>query len=195
MLLLTSLKYVLLQGGGEGATDAVGASLTSALALCLDDIGTWNTYAGTASLITVIAATNEPWAVDSGFLRPGRFDKKVFVGPLDTTGRYFLLRDAFSMYNVSSEDGLKTSEELLMDVATQMSSYFTGADITLFTQKVKLAHFRKNGDMVTEAFIGKSDGSVKLELKASVIFDELNVFTPSVSQRDLNDYSRWGGRA
>ena len=31
------------------------------------------------SIIMVIAATNKPWAIDSAFLRPGRFDEKIYI--------------------------------------------------------------------------------------------------------------------
>ena len=48
----------------------------------------WNQHAGTQALITIIAATNEPQAIDLGFLRPGRFDRVIFVGPLDAKGRF-----------------------------------------------------------------------------------------------------------
>lgn len=32
-----------------------------------------------SSVIMVIAATNKPWAIDSAFLRPGRFDEKIYI--------------------------------------------------------------------------------------------------------------------
>jgi hypothetical protein len=31
-------------------------------------------------MISVIACTNEPWAVDRSFLRPGRFSRQIFIG-------------------------------------------------------------------------------------------------------------------
>jgi len=31
------------------------------------------------AVIMVIAATNKPWAIDSAFLRPGRFDEKIYI--------------------------------------------------------------------------------------------------------------------
>ena len=42
--------------------------------------------------VIVIAATNEPWAIDEGFLRTGRLGRVLYVGTLDEEGRreYFL---------------------------------------------------------------------------------------------------------
>jgi ATP-dependent 26S proteasome regulatory subunit len=59
---------------------SVGASLSSALAGCFDDIQIWNSSAGAESIITVVASTNEPWAVDRTFLRPGRLNYVILVG-------------------------------------------------------------------------------------------------------------------
>ncbi len=42
--------------------------------------------------ILVMAATNAPWHVDSALLRPGRFDRVVFVPPPDAAARGEILR-------------------------------------------------------------------------------------------------------
>ena len=33
----------------------------------------------TDNIIMVMAATNKPWAIDSAFLRPGRFDERIYI--------------------------------------------------------------------------------------------------------------------
>ena len=73
--------------GGGAARDGVGFTLSATLAGCLDDLREWNRFAGLESTVIVLAATNEPWAVDPSFLRPGRLGECVFVGPLDAEGR------------------------------------------------------------------------------------------------------------
>ena len=53
---------------------SIGHSLSSTLAICLDDIYMWNNNASTITSnnqITIIASTNEPWAIDTSFLRSG----------------------------------------------------------------------------------------------------------------------------
>ncbi|MFF4650522.1 AAA family ATPase [Streptomyces sp. NPDC001380] len=52
----------------------------------LDAIGSDNTG------LTVMAATNAPWDVDEAMLRPGRFDRVVFVPPPDEAARADILR-------------------------------------------------------------------------------------------------------
>jgi len=42
--------------------------------------------------VLVMAATNAPWHVDSALLRPGRFDRVVFVPPPDNAARGEILR-------------------------------------------------------------------------------------------------------
>jgi SpoVK/Ycf46/Vps4 family AAA+-type ATPase len=48
------------------------STLTATLSSCLDDTSTWNTACGGHAVVTVIAATNEPWAIHDSFLRAGR---------------------------------------------------------------------------------------------------------------------------
>jgi AAA family ATPase len=42
--------------------------------------------------VTVLAATNQPQALDLALLRPGRFDKLLYVAPPDLAGREAILR-------------------------------------------------------------------------------------------------------
>ncbi|MGC4013536.1 MAG: AAA family ATPase [Luteolibacter sp.] len=42
--------------------------------------------------VLVLGATNAPWHVDGAFLRPGRFDRVVFVPPPDTGARAEIIR-------------------------------------------------------------------------------------------------------
>ncbi len=51
----------------------------------------WNST-NPSSLVTVIAASNEPWAIDNTFLRSGRMSVCLYVGTLDPEGRNEFLR-------------------------------------------------------------------------------------------------------
>jgi ATP-dependent 26S proteasome regulatory subunit len=48
-------------------------------------------FAGNGDGVLVIGATNTPWAVDSAFRRPGRFDRVLFVPPPDQPARLAIL--------------------------------------------------------------------------------------------------------
>lgn len=63
----------------------VGASLVSTFLSEMDG------FSGDADGVLVIGATNTPWAVDSAFRRPGRFDRVLFVPPPDQPARLAIL--------------------------------------------------------------------------------------------------------
>lgn len=42
--------------------------------------------------LLILAATNSPWHMDSAFLRPGRFDRVIFIPPPDAPAREAILR-------------------------------------------------------------------------------------------------------
>lgn len=72
--------------------------------------------------ILVLAATNVPWAVDSAFRRPGRFDRVIFVPPPDQAARLAILRRL--LLNRPIAPGLDIAR-----YATLTSGY-SGADLT-----------------------------------------------------------------
>ena len=41
--------------------------------------------------VLVLAATNNPWIVDQALMRPGRFNKKIYIGPPDDAARRQIL--------------------------------------------------------------------------------------------------------
>ena len=43
------------------------------------------------SNVTILAATNRPDLVDPALLRPGRFDRRIYVGPPDADARRHIL--------------------------------------------------------------------------------------------------------
>jgi len=63
----------------------VGASLVSTFLSEMDG------FSGDGDGVLVIGATNTPWAVDSAFRRPGRFDRVLFVPPPDQPARLAIL--------------------------------------------------------------------------------------------------------
>lgn len=94
-------------------------SLSSALAGCFDDLCVWNGHAGSGSLVTVVAATNEPWSVDRGFLRPGRFDRLIYVGPLQPEERCAFFAQAVAL------------EETAIEALVASTEGYSGADLEL----------------------------------------------------------------
>lgn len=68
-----------------------------------------------------LGATNVPWALDSAFRRPGRFDRMIFVPPPDKVARGFLLNQILSQRPIV--DGLD------IETIVERSSGYSGADL------------------------------------------------------------------
>lgn len=50
------------------------------------------------TMILVIAATNKPWSIDSAFMRPGRFDEKIYIPLPDFEARKKSLKFSYQNY-------------------------------------------------------------------------------------------------
>ncbi|WP_222937644.1 ATP-binding protein [Spartinivicinus ruber] len=71
--------------------------------------------------VLVLASTNVPWAIDSAFLRPGRFDRLIFIPPPDQTARENIL-------NILLKDR-PTESNLNLSSLAKSTSGFSGADL------------------------------------------------------------------
>lgn len=79
-------------------------------------------FRGNGEGMLFLGATNVPWALDSAFRRPGRFDRTIFVPPPDRVARKFILKRALADRPVAPG----------LDLATvvERTSGFSGADLT-----------------------------------------------------------------
>ena len=71
--------------------------------------------------VLILGATNTPWAVDSAFRRPGRFDRVVFVPPPDREARASILRLALEERPVA--------RDVDVEAIAKKTSGFSGADL------------------------------------------------------------------
>ncbi|XP_010504575.1 PREDICTED: calmodulin-interacting protein 111-like [Camelina sativa] len=81
--------------------------------------------------VTVIAATNRPDKIDSALLRPGRFDRLLYVGPPNEADREAILKIHLRKIPCSSDISLK-------ELASITKGY-TGADISLICREAAIA--------------------------------------------------------
>jgi len=107
--------------------------------------------------VLVLGATNAPWHLDSAFLRPGRFDRLVFVPPPDTAARADIIRIMAEGKPVTGLD----PEALAKKVAD-----FSGADIkAMFDQGIEaaLSEAMKSGRVVpvTQKLLARTAKQVK----------------------------------
>ncbi|MDD3394391.1 MAG: ATP-dependent zinc metalloprotease FtsH, partial [Anaerotignum sp.] len=86
--------------------------------------------------VIIIAATNRADILDPALLRPGRFDRQVYVGRPDVKGREAILR-------VHSK-GKTLSPEVDLKVVAQTTAGFTGADLANLLNEAALLTAREN---------------------------------------------------
>lgn len=71
--------------------------------------------------LLIIGATNTPWALDTAFRRPGRFDRIIFVPPPDLDARMSIFRLAL--------EGKPIGKAIDFQKLAKASDMFSGADI------------------------------------------------------------------
>lgn len=117
------------------------------------------------STIVVIAATNKPWSIDSAFLRPGRFDEKIYIPLPDTKAREKLFE--LKLKNVPSEN-------LDYKKLSSLTEGFNGADITEFCEKLKMLAINKSIKDGKEHLISMDDViKVSNSIKSSVSYEDI----------------------
>ena len=173
--------------GDKHSTSGSGdSSLIFTLIGCLDDIVTWNSNAGPEFIVTVMAATNEPWAVDDILLRSGRFDKVIFVGPMSHHGRNELLLNLVRGINTVPVD-------INLKDIIKKSAGFTGADMNVLFQKSCCLY---SDQLLSDIQANQKTADVKQQYSRpfnNSYFDKVfNNMTSSCSHEELTDYTNWG---
>ena len=95
-------------------TNSVGRTLVDQLLQELDSIGSDN------RALLALGATNAPWDIDDALLRPGRYDRRLFVPPPDEAARLAILQ------NITAEI---PTQGLRLNTWAQKTPLFSGADL------------------------------------------------------------------
>lgn len=111
--------------------------------------------------VLVLGATNAPWHLDSAFLRPGRFDRLIFVPPPDLGARAEIIRIMAEGKPVADLDPANLAKKL---------KDFSGADISaVFDQAIEAtlekAMAAGKPIPVSGKLLAKMGGSVKPSTK------------------------------
>ena len=118
------------------------------------------------SMILVIAATNKPWSIDSAFLRPGRFDEKIYIPLPDFEARKKLFELQLSK--------LPHEDDLDFDLLANLTEGCNGADIKEVCEKLKMSAINDTIATGQEQTIGMDDvEKIKDTIKSSVQADEI----------------------
>ena len=126
--------------------------------------------------VVVIAATNRPDIMDPALLRPGRFDKSIYIGPPDKESR----KSIFGIHTGKRP----MAEDVDLDDLAEKTEGCTGADIAAICNEAVMNAVRRlvaGGKMPTEEEIA----ACKVEAED---FDKaLDKFGPE-SRKKLKDY-------
>jgi len=117
---------------GEGGDSRVSERVISQLLTEID---------GLISLqsVVVIAATNRPDMIDPAVLRPGRFDRRVYVPPPDLSARLKILQIKTS--SMPLDKGVNIEE-----ISRKLQGY-SGADIEAVCREAAINALRKDPDV------------------------------------------------
>jgi len=119
--------------------------------------------------VVLIGATNKPKMIDGALLRPGRFDKIMFVPPPDKEGRKALF--------ANNLEGVPLAEDVDLEELARRTEGFTGADIASLCQEAKMTLVRARI---------KGEGEVKLS--QPVLLGIIKGRRPSITVEMLKEY-------
>ena len=91
--------------------------------------------------VIVLAATNRPDILDPALLRPGRFDRQIYVGAPDVKGREEILK--------VHARGKKLDDTVDLKVVARSTVGFTGADLSNLMNEAAIMAARDNRPVLT----------------------------------------------
>lgn len=114
--------------------------------------------------ILIIGATNKPWRLDGAFLRPGRFDDKIYVPLPDEKARRKIIDDR--VLGVPMEEGID------FETLAKITDGYNGADMDYLCEKAKeFALHRVIQDKDTNEVLTKADFDLAIECVKSSVLD------------------------
>ncbi|MGD8565179.1 MAG: CDC48 family AAA ATPase [Candidatus Bathyarchaeota archaeon] len=86
--------------------------------------------------VVVIAATNRPDIVDPAILRPGRFDRLIYVSEPDEKSR-------LEIFKIYTKD-MPLASDVSLEQLTATTKYYSGADIEAFCREAAMVTLRRD---------------------------------------------------
>ncbi|MEM4481996.1 MAG: AAA family ATPase, partial [Desulfurococcaceae archaeon] len=124
--------------------------------------------------VVVIAATNRPDLLDPALLRPGRFDKLVYVPPPDYKARV----EIFKVHTRKTPLG----EDFNLHELAKRTEGYTGADIAAVCKEAAMYALRESFTKAGSLQV------VKVEMRH--FLEALNSIPPSLSKSDVEMYDQ-----
>lgn len=113
--------------------------------------------------IIIIAATNRPDVLDSALMRPGRFDRQVFVDAPDFKGRLAIL-------DVHARNK-KLAPEVSIEVVARRTPGFSGADLANLLNEAAILTARRRKEAITNLEIDDAVDRVVAGMEGTPLVD------------------------
>lgn len=126
--------------------------------------------------VTVLAATNQPQALDLALLRPGRFDKLLYVEPPDFDGRVAILK--------VKQRKMDFAEDVDIQELARLTDGYSGAELVGICQTAC-------DDVIEQCEIQGQEQQIHMEDFLKAIGQVKKQITPEL----LDGYKRWGAGA
>jgi transitional endoplasmic reticulum ATPase len=118
--------------------------------------------------VVIIGATNRPDLIDPALLRPGRFDRVLYVPPPDEKAR-------LQIFKIHTRE-MPLAKDVNIEELAKITEGYTGADIEALCREAALTAARENIEAK--------------EINARHFMEALKKIKPSVSTEELKEYER-----
>ena len=122
--------------------------------------------------IFIIAATNNPWAIDEAILRPGRFDVKIYVPPPDYEARKKLFELKLAK--------IKPVGNIDYGHLAEITEKYSGADIEFICKKA-----------IQNVFMEVVKTGNKIPVNSEDLMSVIYQIKPSIDENMLNRYKMY----
>lgn len=124
--------------------------------------------------VIIVATTNKPWFLDTALLRPGRFDRVLYIGPPDFNARRKMI--------ISQLCGIKGSNKLDYDNISKKTEGYSGADISAVIQEAKM-------ELIRNRLKGE-----EVELSDDILNNSINKIGSSLIKEQLDKFESFVNR-
>lgn len=154
--------------GGSASRSTAAVNMVTTLLTELDGFET-------LSNVIVLAATNRPESIDPALMRPGRFDKVLYVGPPDVKTREAIFR-------IHLRD-LPLAADVDIPELARLAEGHSGAEIK--------AVVNNTVDMIQERFDIDESDTQKLELTMADLTTVLERTPCNITKEMVDGYEKW----
>lgn len=116
--------------------------------------------------VIILAATNRPWDIDNAFLRPGRFNRKIYVPLPNAQAREQIITQ--SLKGVPVEEGFDVKR------IADLTDGYNGADVHELCELLKILAIEREIATGEPSFVSTIDADTALsQMTSSVCKDEI----------------------